>query len=138
MVLSPLSPPAKPNYPELVAFLLKPFLTATDSVSLDHELTNQQSRVWLRVAVESEDKGRVFGRGGRNLQAIRAVVTTAAALAGQSVFFDVYDSEQSLSENGSGYAPRRRRAYTPYGATPDNDRTPRRRSRPRFGSEPAF
>jgi hypothetical protein len=35
----------------------------------------------------------VFGRGGRNIQAIRTVIQAAAQAAGQSVHLDIYDSQ---------------------------------------------
>ena len=136
MVLSPLSPPAKPNYAELVKFLVQPFLAPGDSLSLDCELVAQQSRIWIRMAVASEDKGRIFGRGGRNLQAIRAVLATAASLAGQTIFLDVYDSAPEVGD--SSYSPRRRRVYSPYGSPGPDSGGPRRRSRPRYGDSPAF
>lgn len=49
-------------------------------------------RAWIRIAFDSSDKGKVFGRGGRNIQAIRTVVAAAATAAGQSVHLDIYGS----------------------------------------------
>lgn len=84
---------AGPDYAQLVRFLLQPFLESPDSLILDCE-TNT-ARVWIRVAFEGEDKGRVFGRGGRNIQAIRTVLTAAAATAGHSVYLDIYGGSQA-------------------------------------------
>jgi predicted RNA-binding protein YlqC (UPF0109 family) len=61
---------------------------------LDCEILNT-ARVWIRVAFEGEDKGRVFGRGGRNIQAIRTVLAAAAANAGHSVYLDIYGGQAS-------------------------------------------
>lgn len=63
-------------------------------MSLDCEISNT-ARVWIRVAFEGEDKGRVFGRGGRNIQAIRTVLAAAAATAGHSVYLDIYGGSQT-------------------------------------------
>lgn len=86
---------ARPDYPPLVRFLVEPLLDSPESLRIDYEVANDQQRVWIRVAFEGEDKGRVFGRGGRNLQAIRTVLNAAAAAAGQSVYLDIYESENT-------------------------------------------
>ena len=137
MVSSFASQASSPNYTGLISFLLKPFLAPTDSVLIHSEQVNPQTRIWLRVAVNSEDKGRVFGRGGRNIQAIRTLLQTAAAAAGQNIFLDVFDAEVELGDgDGSNYPPRRRRSYLE--ANNDPDRFQRRRSRPRFPSDSRY
>ena len=92
------------DYAKLVRFLIQPFLESPDSLSVDCETSPNTARVWIRVAFEGEDKGRVFGRGGRNIQAIRTVITAAATLAGHSVHLDVYGSEaaNTISDSESG------------------------------------
>lgn len=82
----------KPDYAQLVKFLIQPFLESPDLLSVDCEFSANTSRVWIRVAFEGEDKGRVFGRGGRNIQSIRTVIAAAAALSGHSVYLDIYGS----------------------------------------------
>ena len=71
-----------PDYVGLVKFLMEPLLQKPDSLRIDSEVINARQRVWIRVAFEGEDKGRVLGRGGRNLQAIQTVLNTAGAIAG--------------------------------------------------------
>lgn len=88
------------DYAGLVKFLIQPFLESPDSLSVDCEFFASTSRVWIRVAFEGEDKGRVFGRGGRNIQSIRTVITAAAALAGYSVYLDIYGSQAFNSMSG--------------------------------------
>ena len=97
-------PSTGPNYAELVQFLIQPFLESPDSLSVDCEFFASTSRVWIRVAFEGEDKGRVFGRGGRNIQNIRTVIAAAAALAGHSVFLDIYGSQafSNISDGEEG------------------------------------
>lgn len=86
------SPATSPDYVGLVRFLLQPFLDSPESLSVDCELTQTQKRIWIRIAFDSTDKGKVFGRGGRNIQAIRTVIAAAAQAAGQSVYLDIYGS----------------------------------------------
>lgn len=90
-----------PDYVGLARFLIEPFLESPNSLSIDCEIPNA-ARVWLRIAFEGEDKGRVFGRGGRNIQAIRTVITAAATTAGHSVYIDIYGSQAAEREAMSG------------------------------------
>lgn len=85
-----------PDYVGLVKFLIHPFLESPESLRIDCELSQTLQKIWIRVAFDSADKGKVFGRGGRNIQAIRTVITAAAATAEQSVYLDIYGS------NGQG------------------------------------
>ncbi len=85
-----------PDYVGLVEFLIEPFLDNSDSLHVDCEELNQKKRVWLRVAFDSTEKGKVFGRGGRNIQAIRTVLNTAATIVGQSVYLEIYNSDNGL------------------------------------------
>ncbi|MEH2191781.1 MAG: KH domain-containing protein [Nostoc sp.] len=85
-------PTASPNYVDLVLFLVQPFLESPETLSVDCEISQALNRVWVRIAFESTDKGKVFGRGGRNIQAIRTVIAAAAAAAGQSAYLDIYGS----------------------------------------------
>lgn len=131
MVVSSPLPISSPNYVELVRFLLQPFLDAPDSLIVDCEVLPSKSRVWIRLAFEGTDKGRVYGRGGRNLQAIRAVLAASAQAVGQSVYLDIYGSNAGYSEkdNNSGGDEGGRRPR-PTGRNGGN-RRPTSRSRPR-------
>jgi uncharacterized protein len=64
-------------------------------MGVDCEYTIDRHRVWIRVAVASDDQGSAFGRGGRNIQAVRTVLQAAAATVGQSIHLDVYGSSSS-------------------------------------------
>ncbi|BAZ39800.1 hypothetical protein NIES4101_57560 [Calothrix sp. NIES-4101] len=81
-----------PDYIGLVRFLIQPFLESPESLSIDCETSPTRNRVWIRIAFDNADKGKVFGRGGRNIQAIRTCVSAAAQLVGQSVYLDIYGS----------------------------------------------
>ncbi len=101
-----------PDYENLIRFLIQPFLESPDALRLDCETSPNKARVWVRLAFEGVDKGRVFGRGGRNIQAIRTVLSAIAQLAGQSIHLEVYGTPSSMGvdepERKAGHsAPRR-------------------------------
>lgn len=95
---SPQSQP-QPDYNALVKFLVTPFLESPDSLRVDSEVSARTLRVLIRMAVEGEDKGRLFGRGGRNIQAIRTVVQAVAQAAGQVAYLEIFGS-QSVGRDG--------------------------------------
>jgi uncharacterized protein len=88
-----------PDYAGLIRFLVEPFLETPDALKVDCELLSNGSRIWIRLAFEGTDKGRVFGRGGRNVQAIRSAIEGVAKSAGQSVNLDVYGGSREDSED---------------------------------------
>jgi hypothetical protein len=111
-----------PNYGELVKFLVQPFLESPDSLRVDCEVSQSRSKVWVRLAFEGSDKGRVFGRGGRNIQAIRAILEASAQAAGYTAYLDVYgaatqsrdgDLSSDLSEKPASRRPVSRDAPRP-------------------------
>ena len=85
---------SSPDYIGLVKFLLEPFLEETESLQVDCEHTYSTNKIWLRVAFDSTDKGKVFGRGGRNIQAVGKILQTAAKNVNQSLRLDVYNSDR--------------------------------------------
>lgn len=84
---------ASPDYVGLLRFLLEPFLDSPDSLRVDCEKSSSKPRVWIRLAFEGEEKGRIFGRGGRNIQAIRTVLEASAKAAGDFLYLDIYGSQ---------------------------------------------
>ena len=91
----------KPDYAGLLRFLMTPFLDSPEDLRIDVEQLNGHDNVWLRVAFSSEDRGRMFGRGGRNIQAIRTAMKATAALHGQKASLDVYGESMGQSRPGS-------------------------------------
>ncbi len=79
------------DYLALVRFLVEPFLLSREGLKLDCEISQGGNRVWLRLALAEEDKGRLFGRWGKNIQAVRVVLEMAATQSGQSVNLEIYD-----------------------------------------------
>ena len=90
---------AGPDYVSLVKFLVEPFLELPESLKVDCEVSPSRGKVWVRVAFEGADKGRVFGRGGRNIQAIRSVLEASARIAGYSAYLDVFGSSSQSSHD---------------------------------------
>lgn len=83
----------KPDYVKLVRFLLEPLLNPTESISVDCEQLNSTKKVWLRLAIKAADKAHIYGRGNRNLEAIRKVLNAAAFANKQSLYLDIYGGE---------------------------------------------
>jgi predicted RNA-binding protein YlqC (UPF0109 family) len=110
---------SSPDYSELVKFLVKPFLELPESLKVDCEISQSKAKVWVRLAFEGSDKGRVFGRGGRNIQAIRTILETAALAAGYSAYLDIYGGapqfrqDQAESDLPERPHPRRSAAKSP-------------------------
>lgn len=90
---------SSPDYVGLVSFLLKPFLDDAQSLHIDCEQIPSTQKIWLRVAFDLTEKGKVFGRGGRNIQAIRTLLETAAANVNQSIYLDIYSEEDPNSQD---------------------------------------
>jgi predicted RNA-binding protein YlqC (UPF0109 family) len=85
---------ALPDYAGLVRFLVEPFLDSPESLRVDCEVSPSRPRVWIRVAFADSDRGRVFGRGGRNIQAVRVVLESVAKLVGQTASLDIHGEHQ--------------------------------------------
>jgi predicted RNA-binding protein YlqC (UPF0109 family) len=90
-----------PDYNSLISFLLKPLLAHPDALRVDFESNSKSDRIWIRVAFDPEDRGRVFGKGGRTIQAVRTVVMTTAQEFGHSARFEVFDPTPSTNSDDS-------------------------------------
>ncbi len=115
---------ANPDYAGLVRFLITPFLESPDALRVDCEVSPVRGKVWVRLAFEASDKGRVFGRGGRNIHSIRAVLSAAAQLSGYTAHLDVFGA----SPEGEGGYESSRSAPRSGGDRPRaaSERSPRR------------
>ncbi len=115
--LSSQSPPQSavvpPDYASLVRYLVQPFLDSPESLRIDCEVSPRTQRVLIRVAIEGEDKGRVFGRGGHNIQAVRTVVQAVAQTAGHLAHLEVFGSQSSSSHRESEGDERPSRPHSP-------------------------
>jgi predicted RNA-binding protein YlqC (UPF0109 family) len=64
------------DYTELVSYIVKSIVSKPEDVSVMLVEGDRTNRVEVRLA--AEDVGKVIGRGGRNIDAIRSVVRAAA------------------------------------------------------------
>lgn len=72
---------------ELALAVIKELADHPDQVSL--ESTEQNGTVVLKLAVAEEDKGKVIGKQGKVIKAVRALLTAAAGQAGKKVVLDL-------------------------------------------------
>jgi len=85
------APQSSEEYEALARFLMNPFLDQPDMLKFHSETLSGGRKLWLRAAfAEDEDKGRVFGRGGRNIKAVRAVLAAAASRSEMIVNLSVF------------------------------------------------
>ncbi len=84
----------RPDYDGLIRFLIEPLLESPELLSCDCELVPSTRKVWIRLAIEDEDKGRIYGRGGRNIQAVKTILQTAAQLAGDTLYLELYEDNE--------------------------------------------
>ena len=87
------------DYAEVIRFLIGPFLDSSDSLRINCETNPRNGRVLIRLAIEGEDKGKVFGRGGRNIQAVRTTLQAVSKAVEQKVHLEVYGSESGRRKN---------------------------------------
>lgn len=85
------APQSSAEYEALARFLMDPFLDQPDLLKFHSETLAGGRKLWLRAAfAEDEDKGRVFGRGGRNIKAVRTVLAAAASRSDMVVNLSVF------------------------------------------------
>ncbi len=74
---------------KLLLVLVRPLVDEPDRVEVSG--TESDSRVDLELRVAPADMGRVIGRQGRTIRAIRTVVKAASVKAGKRVTVEVLD-----------------------------------------------
>ncbi|MBQ7155538.1 MAG: KH domain-containing protein [Synergistaceae bacterium] len=77
------------NYKELVEFIVKHLVTQPDSVGVEAGEEDGGSKILIRVA--HEDVGRVIGKRGATINAIRLLAKAAAVKAGERVDVDIVE-----------------------------------------------
>ncbi|PZO08615.1 MAG: RNA-binding protein [Leptolyngbya foveolarum] len=88
------------DFEALARFLMGPFLDKPEELKFHVEKLAGGKRLWLRAAFnDEEDNGRVFGRGGRNIKAMRNVMMAAAKQSDITVNLNVFgEPEPERSE----------------------------------------
>jgi predicted RNA-binding protein YlqC (UPF0109 family) len=74
---------------ELVEFLVRSLVADPEAVQVEE--FEENGDIVLEVTVAEDDVGRVIGRQGRIVQAVRTVAKAAAAREGRRVIVDVLD-----------------------------------------------
>ncbi len=72
---------------DLLEYLAKSLVTQPEQVQVkEHQ---QGQRVYLSLSVSKEDMGRIIGKKGRVVQALRVLLRVAAEQQGKQVTFDI-------------------------------------------------
>ncbi|NLL36768.1 MAG: KH domain-containing protein [Fretibacterium sp.] len=77
------------NYRELVEFISKHLVTQPDSVTVESSEDETGTKIMIRVA--HEDVGRIIGKRGATINAIRLLAKAAAVKAGEKVDVDIVE-----------------------------------------------
>jgi predicted RNA-binding protein YlqC (UPF0109 family) len=75
---------------ELLRYLARALVDDPDSVSVD-SFEEDDGTLVLELEVADDDVGQVIGRGGRTINALRAVIRAAAVKDGRRVLVDVVE-----------------------------------------------
>ena len=77
------------SYKELVEFVAKYLVTQPDTVSVESSDGENGIKIMIRVA--HEDVGRIIGKRGATINAIRLLAKAAAVKAGERVDVDIVE-----------------------------------------------
>jgi predicted RNA-binding protein YlqC (UPF0109 family) len=75
---------------ELLAYLARGLVDEPDGVSVE-SFEEEDGTIVLELHVAQADAGKVIGRGGRTVAALRTVVKAASVRHGRRVLVDVID-----------------------------------------------
>lgn len=71
----------------LVRYLVESLVDKPEAVTV--EVTETETSAMYRISLDSEDVGKVIGRGGRIIKAIRTLVRAAGSTGDRSVEVDI-------------------------------------------------
>jgi hypothetical protein len=80
-----------PDYRELVDHIVRQLVTDPETVRVASERKDDGSFL-VRISVAREDVGRIIGKKGATINAVRQVVRAAASKAGERVDVDVEEA----------------------------------------------
>lgn len=66
------------NLVELTEFLVKSLVANKDNVSVKEFETDEENTILIQVLVDSDDIGRVIGKGGKLANAVRTLVQASS------------------------------------------------------------
>ncbi len=90
-----------PNYPALARFLLEPFLDYPEELRISCELLARGTKHWVRISMSESDRGRAYGRGGRNIQSIRQVLENVGQAHGHVVSVEIHEENRRSRPSSS-------------------------------------
>jgi predicted RNA-binding protein YlqC (UPF0109 family) len=79
------------NYNELVEFIAKHLVTQPELVNVESSDGENGIKIMIRVA--HDDVGRIIGKRGATINAIRLLAKAAAVKAGERVDVDIVEEE---------------------------------------------
>ncbi|MGC8739285.1 MAG: KH domain-containing protein [Candidatus Hydrogenedens sp.] len=74
---------------ELVEFIVKKLVKKPEEISVSSIESEEQ--IVLQLKVEKEDMGRIIGKNGKTIKAIRTIVNIASAKLGKKVNLEVLE-----------------------------------------------
>lgn len=80
---------------EFLQFVLSRLVEFPDDVLLTHE--EQPRRIVFKLRLRQSDIGKVVGKHGQTLTAIRNLLNAAGSRHGQRVFLDIVEDERPAS-----------------------------------------
>jgi hypothetical protein len=80
---------AVPDYAELVRYIVQQMVSQPDAVEVGVE--QDAHRVTVRIKTAPEDLGKLIGRGGRHIEAVRMVARAASLRPRDRVYVEVRD-----------------------------------------------
>lgn len=75
---------------ELLQYILSKIVTDPETIVITEEVNEFQENV-LNVAIPEEERGIVIGKGGKNIQAIRNIISIIAKREGKKVRIKIID-----------------------------------------------
>lgn len=72
---------------EMIEYIARALASNPDAVSVTEE--EDGDRIFLRLSVDDQDKGKVIGRDGRVAQSMRSLLRVAAVKAGTRVSLEI-------------------------------------------------
>ena len=77
---------------DLLAYLARALVDDPDQVTVE-SFEEDDGTIVLELSVAEEDTGKVIGRGGRTVSALRTVVKAASVKQNRRVLVDVIDTD---------------------------------------------
>lgn len=82
---------------EFVAYIIKNLVSVPESVFVSS--FEDQDRIHIEIRVAQEDVGKVIGRRGNTINALRTIVRTVATRLGRKVQVELIQPDQVFSES---------------------------------------